>query len=68
MPHFIAKPAASSSSSSSSAVPPAVDVDEEPTKKERAEMAFILQRLLMARLMYLGGGQRRQGYAGMLRV
>jgi hypothetical protein len=66
MPHFITKPAASSSSSSSSAVPPAVDVNEEPTKKEQAEMAFILQRLLMACLMYLGGGQRCQVYARML--
>ncbi len=67
MPHFIAKPAASSSSSSSSsAAPPAVNKDEEPTKKELAEMAFILQRLLMAHLIYLSGGQRRQVYAGML--
>ena len=65
MPHFLAKPAASSSSSSSAA-PPAVNNDEEPTKKELAEMAFILQHLLMAHLIYLSGGQRCQVYAGML--
>jgi hypothetical protein len=41
-------------------------LEELLSKEELAEHAFIMQRLLIARLFYLGGGQRRQIYANFL--
>ncbi len=49
-------------------LPPAADKEQAASFDEDTlfDRAFYLQRLLMARLFYLGGGQRRQIYAGML--